>query len=79
MFDNSRLERKIDRLERKLDLILEHLGIPDPTVPYDYAEIDELLRQGKAIHAIKMYRELVPGASLLEAKDAVEARRGRIS
>ncbi|MFE9325793.1 hypothetical protein ACIHDR_30160 [Nocardia sp. NPDC052278] len=73
MFDNSRLERRIDNLERKLDMIIKHLGLPspDPATPYD--EIDELIRQGKKIHAIKLYRNLT-GASLRDAKEAVEAR-----
>ncbi|GAB4584317.1 hypothetical protein [Nocardia sp. NPDC127526] len=78
MFDNSRLERKIDRLERKLDLIIKHLGISDPSLSLDYSEIDELIQRGKKIHAIKVYRDLNPGASLVEAKDAVESRERRV-
>ncbi|WP_040811104.1 hypothetical protein [Nocardia concava] len=80
MFDNLRLERKLQRLERKIDLIIEHLGIDDPDRVTDYTEIDDLLRRGKKIHAIKLYRDLDPTASLVEAKDAVESRalgRGR--
>ncbi|MFC9898188.1 hypothetical protein ACFVMC_31240 [Nocardia sp. NPDC127579] len=75
MFDNYRLERKIDRLERKIDLILAHLGIEDPASTLDYAEIDELLRRGKKIQAIRLYRTLDPAASLVEAKEAIEARQ----
>ncbi|WP_433713726.1 ribosomal protein L7/L12 [Nocardia sp. CA-084685] len=73
MFDNNRLERRIDQLERKLDMIIKHLGLPsqDPAMPYD--EIDELIRQGKKIHAIKLYRTLT-GHGLREAKDAIEER-----
>ncbi|WP_433757028.1 hypothetical protein [Nocardia sp. CA-135398] len=73
MFDNNRLERRIDRLERKLDMIIEHLGLPsqDSATPYD--EIDELIRQGKKIHAIKLHRDMT-GSSLRAAKDAVEER-----
>ncbi|WP_062982697.1 hypothetical protein [Nocardia anaemiae] len=73
MFDNNRLDRRIDRLERKLDMIIKHLGLPspDPATPYD--EIDELIRQGKKIHAIKLYRNIT-GSSLSAAKDAVEER-----
>ncbi|MEV5838534.1 hypothetical protein [Nocardia sp. NPDC052112] len=78
MFGNQRLERKIDRLERKLDLIIKHLGIVDPSLNSVYGEIDELIRQGKKIQAIKSYRELNPAASLKEAKDAVEARERRV-
>lgn len=72
MFDNSRLEARIDRLERKLDMIIEHLGLPSQDRT-PYAEIDELIRQGKKIHAIKVYRNHT-GCDLREAKDAVEAR-----
>ncbi|NNH72612.1 hypothetical protein HLB23_22575 [Nocardia uniformis] len=78
MFDNARLERKIDRLERKLDLIIKHLGIADPSTMLDYGEIDELIQRGKKIHAIKRYRELDPFASLLEAKNAIDARERKL-
>ncbi|MGW4245664.1 hypothetical protein [Nocardia sp. NPDC004722] len=77
MFDNLRLERKLIRLERKIDLIIEHLGIADPTGTVNYTEIDELLQRGKKIHAIKAYREQDPTASLVEAKDVIEARAAR--
>ncbi|WP_039796611.1 ribosomal protein bL12 [Nocardia araoensis] len=85
MFANRRLERKVDALHAKLDLIMAHLGIEAPAsvapprpvsaVPRGdgMAEIDALLAQGKKIHAIKRYRELT-GCGLKEAKDAVERR-----
>ena len=81
MFDNHRLERRINRLERKLDAIIDHLGIAEggalPGFPeVDYRRIDQLLVQGKKIQAIKIYREQVPEASLVEAKRVVEAREG---
>ncbi|MFQ6328843.1 MULTISPECIES: hypothetical protein [unclassified Nocardia] len=78
MFDNNRLERKIERLERKLDLIMKHLGIPDPAATLGNTEIDELILQGKKIQAIKRYRELDPSAGLKEAKEAVEAREHQL-
>lgn len=74
MFATTRLERKVDRLERKLDMIIKHLGIPSSNASLDYSEIDELLRRGKKIQAIKRYRELHPSMGLKDAKDAVEAR-----
>ncbi|MFF3569364.1 hypothetical protein [Nocardia jiangxiensis] len=91
MFENRRLERRLQRIEYKLDLIMRHLAITDspalpqdsPTPPLsgptplsgaDLAEIDALIAQGKKIHAIKLYREILPGTSLKDAKDAVEAR-----
>ncbi|MFG3618232.1 ribosomal protein L7/L12 [Nocardia sp. NPDC047654] len=85
MFANRRLERKVDALHVKLDLIMAQLGIEAPasaappravpSVPRGdgMAEIDGLLAQGKKIHAIKRYRELT-GCGLKEAKDAVESR-----
>ena len=57
------------RLERKLDLILEHLGI-DPHQGVD-ERILELMRSGQKIEAIKLYREQT-GTGLKEAKDYVE-------
>ncbi|WP_370936589.1 hypothetical protein [Amycolatopsis sp. cg13] len=64
------LERRMTRLERKLDLVLDHLGVAEPGG--DLArELEPLLREGKTIAAIKRYRE-VTGASLKEAKDAVD-------
>ncbi|MGW4354055.1 hypothetical protein ACWELJ_18410 [Nocardia sp. NPDC004582] len=74
MFDNFRFERRLGRLERKIDLILAQLGIPDPDGVIDYTDIDELLRRGKKIQAIKLYRDQDRLASLIEARDAVEAR-----
>ncbi|WP_159845381.1 ribosomal protein L7/L12 [Nocardia sp. CY41] len=89
MFANRRLERKVDALHVKLDLIMAQLGIEapaveasavarPPAVPHvprgdGMVEVDALLRQGKKIHAIKRYRELT-GCGLKEAKDAVERR-----
>ncbi|MEU0505577.1 hypothetical protein ACWEO2_20520 [Nocardia sp. NPDC004278] len=74
MFDNNRLERRINHLERKLDMIMKHLGLPDLVPASASGEIDELIRQGKKIQAIKLYRDLNPGSGLKEAKDAIEAR-----
>ncbi|BDT94891.1 hypothetical protein IFM12275_48670 [Nocardia sputorum] len=84
MFANRRLERKVDALHVKLDLIMAQLGIEAPAVARPPAvphvprgdgmvEVDALLRQGKKIHAIKRYRELT-GCGLKEAKEAVERR-----
>ncbi|MFE3753547.1 hypothetical protein ACFXO9_04495 [Nocardia tengchongensis] len=74
MFEKFRNERRLGRLERKIDLIMAHLGIPNPDGVIDYTGIDELVRRGKKAHAIKLYRDQDPLASLIEAKDAVEAR-----
>ena len=61
------------RVERKLDLVMQHLEIRDyaPPEPDVMGEVRDLVRQGKKIQAIKVYREIT-GVGLKEAKDAVE-------
>ncbi|MCF3175085.1 ribosomal protein L7/L12 [Streptomyces sioyaensis] len=66
------LERRLQRLEKKVDLLLAHAGVAEPEDPR-MAEIDELLAQDKKIQAIKVHRELT-GSGLAEAKEAVERR-----
>jgi ferritin-like metal-binding protein YciE len=65
----SRTDRRVARVERKLDLIMDHLGLRDHDPWMD--EVVALAREGKKIPAIKAYREIT-GAGLKEAKDAVE-------
>jgi len=65
----SRADRRVARVERKLDLILGHLELTEPEPWSD--EVNALLRDGKKIQAIKVYREIT-GAGLREAKEAVE-------
>ncbi|MCX2922113.1 hypothetical protein [Streptomyces sp. NEAU-W12] len=65
----SRAERNIARLERKLDLVLEHLDLREE-VPGEEG-IAALAREGKTVQAVKAYREAT-GAGLLEAKQAVD-------
>ncbi|WP_086675464.1 hypothetical protein [Amycolatopsis pretoriensis] len=64
-----RLGRRLDRMERKLDAIVAQLGVTveEPGL----AEVAALVREGKKIQAIKVYRENT-GADLKEARDAVE-------
>jgi ribosomal protein L7/L12 len=66
----DRQARRLAVVERKLDLIMAHLGVhePEPDVPGPV--LQELLA-GRKIQAIKEYREAT-GAGLREAKDAVE-------
>ncbi|MEV5128144.1 ribosomal protein L7/L12 [Streptomyces decoyicus] len=66
------VDRRLQRLERKVDLLLAHAGVAEPEDP-KLAEIDDLLAQGKKIQAIKVHRE-VTGSDLVEAKEAVERR-----
>lgn len=66
---NSSPTSNTNRLERKLDLILNHLGL-DPKQGVD-VKIMELMKSGQKIQAIKLYREQT-GVGLKEAKDYVE-------
>jgi hypothetical protein len=68
--DIRALSRRMGRLERKLDLLLDHFGIRDDG-PDEFAEVWEMIRADKKLAAIKAYRE-VTGTGLKEAKDAVE-------
>jgi ribosomal protein L7/L12 len=58
------------RLERKVDLILNHLGL-DPNEGVN-EKIVELMKAGQKIQAIILYREQT-GVGLKEAKDYVES------
>ncbi|WP_438487765.1 hypothetical protein [Streptomyces sp. S186] len=66
------LERRMARLERKVDLLMAHLGVEEEADPR-MAEVDALLAQNKKIAAMKIYRE-VTGAGLAEAKEEIERR-----
>lgn len=65
----TRVDRRLARMERKLDAVASRLGVAveEP----ELAEVTALLRQGKKIQAIKVYRETT-GVGLKEARDAVE-------
>jgi hypothetical protein len=64
-----RLESRLNDLERRLDAIAGHLGMRSPAD--DYPEVVGLLRAGRKIEAIKVYREKT-GAGLARAKEEVE-------
>jgi hypothetical protein len=67
---------RLRRLEAKVDLILEHLGLEykDPATPGGLSEEVKVLADDPArrIDAIKLHREQT-GLGLKEAKDAVDA------
>ena len=67
---------RLARVERKVDLILKHLGIEyvAPTSPEGLSEEVRRLAEDpdRKIEAIKLHREQT-GLGLKEAKDAVEA------
>ncbi|MFE4053794.1 hypothetical protein [Streptomyces sp. YIM B13518] len=65
----SRVDRRAARVERKLDAVIRHLGIHEEVPGRD--EILALVRRGKRVQAIKLYRETT-GADLVEAKQAVD-------
>ncbi|MFJ3836492.1 hypothetical protein ACIPY6_13375 [Streptomyces sp. NPDC090054] len=65
------LEDKVDRLERRLGLVLDHLGIEEPE-PAGLDEVRALMRDGRTVSAIKAYRGIT-GSGLAEATRAVEA------
>ncbi|MFI6147239.1 hypothetical protein [Streptomyces sp. NPDC051109] len=67
------LERRSDRLERRLGLLLDHFGIVEPE-PAGLDEVRALARDGRTVEAVRVYRRIT-GADLLEAKQAVEALR----
>jgi len=67
------LEGALALLERKVDFLMNKLGVAYVDAqPPGHAEVIALLQAGEMIPAIKRYRELT-GASLAEAKNAVEA------
>jgi ribosomal protein L7/L12 len=63
--------RRLAAIERKLDLVIDHLDIREPEPDAPAAVVQELLA-GRKLQAIKVYRAAT-GATLREAKDAVEA------
>ncbi|MET8247834.1 ribosomal protein L7/L12 [Streptomyces sp. NPDC005202] len=65
----SRTDRRIAHVERQLDLIIDHLGLCEKDPRMD--EVAALVREGKTIQAIKVYREAT-GVGLKEAKEAVD-------
>ena len=67
------LEMRLGLLERKLDAVLQHLGVP--LAEPGFEDVENHLRHGNKIKAIKAYRERT-GAGLKEAKDAVERMAG---
>ncbi|KJY21421.1 MULTISPECIES: hypothetical protein [Streptomyces] len=65
------LQLQAERAERRLALLLDHLGIEEPE-PAGMDEVRALIREDRLISAIKSYRRIT-GAGLAEAKLAVEA------
>jgi ribosomal protein L7/L12 len=60
---------RLAAVERKLDLIMKHLGVADQ--PPREPDVVQYLMQGQKINAIKVYRERT-GVGLADAKAEVE-------
>ncbi|TWF79591.1 hypothetical protein FHX44_115525 [Pseudonocardia hierapolitana] len=72
--DAERQMRRLALVERKLDEVLDHLGIE---VPEPHLErVEALVAQGRTVQAVRVYREAT-GADLREAKEAVDRLGGR--
>lgn len=69
---NVQLAARLARVERKLDVIMAHLGIAAEPEAHD--EVRRLAQEGKVIEAIKLYRDQT-GAGLAEAKQHVDGLR----
>jgi ribosomal protein L7/L12 len=65
----AREARRLAAIERKLDLVMNHLGIAEP-LPEE-PDVVRYLEAGNRIQAIKTYRERT-GVGLAEAKDIVD-------
>ena len=88
MFTNSanehriaELERRITRLEQQIDMLAGRLGFVDPSAMQsgtaDTTELEQLVRSGKKIDAIKLYRQQT-GLGLKEAKDFIDEMERRL-
>jgi ribosomal protein L7/L12 len=66
----AREAARLAAVERKLDLVMRHLGIEEPAPAQDPDVVGHLVK-GEMIQAIKLYRDHT-GVGLAEAKDAVE-------
>ena len=68
------LKSRISELEDRLNFLYQRLGIEDAdpnSDPVRSPQIQEALRRGNKIQAIKIYRELT-GVGLAEAKEAID-------
>jgi hypothetical protein len=69
--------RAVERVERKLDLVMKHLDIQDSAavgIPPDaLAEIDRCLWSDRRAEAVRLYREAT-GHTAAQAKEWVEQR-----
>jgi len=71
--DLKMLRDRIKELEENLKVVYRKLELayPESSDPINSAQVQDALRRGNKIEAIKLYRELT-GAGLAEAKDAID-------
>ena len=70
----QQLRSRVNELEDRLKILYRHLNLEyaDPgSDPITNPKLQEALRSGNKIEAIKIYRELT-GLGLAEAKEAIE-------
>ena len=69
--------RAVERVERRLDLVLKQLDIKGPAAadvpPYALAEIDRCLWSDRRAEAVRLYREAT-GHTAAQAKEWIEQR-----
>ncbi|HET6598215.1 MAG TPA: ribosomal protein L7/L12 [Anaerolineales bacterium] len=68
------LKSRINELEDRLNFLYQHLGLEyhEPNAdPIRSPQLQDALRRGNKIEAIKIYRELT-GMGLAEAKEAID-------
>jgi len=69
------------RMQRQLDAIMKHLGLPEPPVSRPGAlspQVAALIAAGRTVEAIKLYRQET-GEGLKQAKAAVEGSHTAVS
>ncbi|GHH80224.1 hypothetical protein [Promicromonospora soli] len=69
--------RAVDRVERKVDRVIKHLGIEGPAVdgilPETLAEIDRCIWSDRRAEATRLYRQAT-GHTAVEARAWIERR-----
>ncbi|MEM1450277.1 MAG: hypothetical protein AAF957_19460 [Planctomycetota bacterium] len=74
---SDRIEARLRRVERKLDMLLAHFDLADAAGESLPDEVADALRRGRTIEAIKLYRKAT-GAGLAEAKSAIDEASSRL-
>jgi ribosomal protein L7/L12 len=68
------LKQRVKRLERQVAFLLDHLRLdyPEAMDPGLTSEVMTLVREGRKIDAIRLYREIT-GVGLKEAKEVIDS------